>query len=157
MATQRQKKLAKAIVENLKADKPKNAKELVVSSGYDITTAEKQVPAVFEQKGVIEELEKLGFSEVKAKEVVGTILTSANEESNVRLKAADMVFKVNGTYAPEKSEVKQFNVQVNNFFSNPKIMEATRIYDEAIKNAIRNNEIKKPVDTLPNEQGLGNN
>ena len=101
MSTQLQKNLAQNIVKNVKAKKPKNAKELVLSSGYDINTATRQVPAVFEQKGVVEELAKLGFDENNAKRVVGEILNTGEEPN--RLKAADMIFKVNATYAPEKS------------------------------------------------------
>jgi hypothetical protein len=147
MATQRQKKLAKAIVENLDKDKPKNAGEILESIGYSKNTAIGISKEIIEGKGVIEELEKLGFSETKAKEVVGGILANENEESNTRLKAADMVFKVNATYAPERSEVKQTNIQANFFFANPKIMEATRIYEEALKQAIIN-ETEKPTETL---------
>lgn len=101
MATQKQKKLAKAIVENATVDKPKTMKELVVSSGYDITTAEKQVPAILELKGIKEELAKLGFDESNAKRVVGQILNDGEDQN--RLKAADLIFKVQGSYAPDKS------------------------------------------------------
>jgi hypothetical protein len=120
MATQRQKKLAKAIVENAVAEKPKNAKELVLSSGYDINTATRQVPAVFEQKGVVEELAKLGFNESNAKRVVGQILNTGEDPN--RLKAADMIFKVNGSYAPEK------NINVN-----VQVMDDQAISDLAIR------------------------
>ncbi len=154
MTTQRQKNLAKAMVENLKAKKPKNKKELVVSSGYGITTAEKQVPAVFEQKGVIEELEKLGFSEENAKSVVGNILSDEDAKSRDRLTAADMTFKVHGTYAPVQQEIKQTTVAIN-FFSSPKIQQATKAYEEQLKQAIYDNETQKPIETLPNEQDLG--
>ena len=98
MATELQKNLAKNIVKNLKRRKPLNKKELVVSSGYDMTTAEKQIPAVFEQKGVREELKILGFSEEKAKEVVAGIMLNEEVEPNARLKATDQVFKVSGSY-----------------------------------------------------------
>src|SRR5688572_13184316 len=104
MPTQRQKNLAKAMVENLQAKTPKTAKELVVSSGYDQTTAEKQVPAVLKQKGVQEELVRLGFTEDTAKSVVAQIMLDDEVDENARLKAADMTFKVHGSYAPEKQE-----------------------------------------------------
>jgi len=58
MATPRQEKLGKALIENVLSDKPKTLKELVVSSGYDETTAIKQVPAVINQKGVQEVIKR---------------------------------------------------------------------------------------------------
>ncbi len=103
MSTQRQKKLAKEIVKNLEREKPLNSGELVLSSGYSENTATRQIPAVFEQKGVVEELAKLGFDSNNAKRVVGEILN--NSEDQHRLKAADMIFKVGGDYAPEKKDI----------------------------------------------------
>lgn len=100
MSTLRQKKLARAIVDNIKAKKPKNKQELVVSSGYSVMSAESSAHLIIEQKGVIDALEDFGFSESKAKEVVGRVLTTGKEENQIR--AADMIFKVHGTYAPER-------------------------------------------------------
>ncbi len=101
MATLRQKKLAKAIVDNSTANEPLNKKELLVSSGYSEVSATASAKDIIEQVGVQEELELLGFTERNAKTVVGEILL-AGENDTVKLKAADMVFKVHGTYAPEK-------------------------------------------------------
>ena len=100
MSTILQKKLAKAVVENLKAKKPKNKKELVASSGYGEVTADRHSKIILEQKGVQEELKKLGFDSDSAKKVVGAILRKGKEEN--KLKAADMIFKVGGDYAAEK-------------------------------------------------------
>lgn len=101
MATERQKKLAKAIVENAKSDKPKTKGELLESIGYAKSTSEAIPGEIMKQKGVQEELEILGFNEDSAKRVVSEILTTSEDHN--RLKAADMIFKVRGTYAPEKS------------------------------------------------------
>lgn len=100
MATELQKNLAKEIVKNAKRKKPLNKKELVASSGYGVVTADKHATEVIEQKGVQEELENLGFDPDSAKKVVKHILAKGKEEN--RLKAADMIFKVTGDYAPEK-------------------------------------------------------
>lgn len=102
MATVRQKKLAKAIVENLKAKKPKNKKELLVSVGYAPSTAEVKQNEIMKQFGVSEELRALGFHEDGAKAVVESILYNPLVAPADRLKASDQVFKVQGTYAPEK-------------------------------------------------------
>ncbi len=101
MATELQKKLAINIVKNAKRKRPLNKGQLVEASGYSHTTAIKQLPAVFEQKGVQEELEALGFDLESAKAVVKKILTTGKEEN--RLKAAIEIFKVVGAYAPDKS------------------------------------------------------
>lgn len=101
MATLRQKKLAKAIVKNLSAPDPLNKQELVVSSGYSPTTADGHANEIIEQKGVQEELKVLGFDTDTAKGVVSKIMTDGENDS-VKLKAADMVFKVQGDYAPER-------------------------------------------------------
>lgn len=109
MSTEKQKGLAKAIVINAKNKNPKNAGELLESAGYDETTAKASPGRTIKQKGVQKELKKLGFTEQKAKEVVAQILGDSGVDPSARLKAADIVFKVNGSYAPEKS----LNVNVN--------------------------------------------
>lgn len=103
MSTILQKKLARNIVENLKSKTPKNKQELVLSSGYSLNTATRQIPAVFEQKGVTDELKALGFDEYSAKKVVGKILLDEEVEPQHRLKAAEQVFKVYGSFAPDKN------------------------------------------------------
>lgn len=102
MATILQKNLADNVVKNIKRKKPLNKKELVASSGYGKVTAQKHATEVLEQKGVLEELAILGFNVESAKKVVGQILLTG-ENDNVKLKASEMIFKVHGTFAPEKS------------------------------------------------------
>lgn len=102
MGTIRQKKLAKAIVENLKAKKPKNKKEILVSVGYGELTADRNQKFIIGQEGVKEELIALGFNEYSAKKVVQEIMLDPTVEPSARLKASDQIFKVHGTYAPDK-------------------------------------------------------
>ena len=109
MATLRQKKLAEALAMSIENGETPTKKDLLVSVGYPESTATTYPGKVLEQKGVREELEDLGFSEATAKKVVAEILINGEEES-ARLKAADMVFKVHGTYAPTES--KNLNVDV---------------------------------------------
>lgn len=53
---------------------------------------------------IIDELKKLGFDSNNAKRVVGEILNdSVDPEPRDRLKAAELVFKVQGDFAPERS------------------------------------------------------
>lgn len=112
MPTIKQRKLAKAIVENLESSEPLNKKELLVSVGYDQTTAEAMPGRTIEQKGVQEELEKLGFSEDNAKRVVAEIMNNPDVEPNARLKATDQTFKIHGSYAPERHQNVNVNVNV---------------------------------------------
>ena len=97
-----QKNLAENIIKNAKAKKQKNKKELVISSGYAIKTAEGHAPDIIEQKGVKEALEEMGFHSDNAKRVVAEILNKKSAQDKDRLKAADMVFDVHGDKAPEK-------------------------------------------------------
>lgn len=109
MSTLLQKELAQNIVKNAKRTKKLNKKELLVSSGYSELSASQSSKFIIEQKGVKEELAILGFDEQTAKQVVGEILRDKNNEPQHRLKAADMVFDVFGSKAPDKS----INLNVN--------------------------------------------
>ena len=111
MATLKQQNLAKAIIENAKEDKPKTAGELLESVGYAPTTAVGEPGRTIEQKGVQDELERLGFNEDAAKQVVADILSKGEKDTD-RLKAADLIFKVQGSYAPEKHQV-QADIKTN--------------------------------------------
>lgn len=103
MSTILQQNLAKEIIKNVKRKKPLNKKELVVSSGYSEISAESSSHIILQQEGVIEALEDFGFSVENAKRVVGSILNNEKVEPSTRLRASEQVFKVHGTYAPEKS------------------------------------------------------
>lgn len=112
MPTFKQKELAKAIVENLKERPMKTAQDMLVSAGYSEITADASSGRTIEQKGVQEALTDFGFSEENAKMVVAEILLKQDAEANSRLKAADMVFKVQGSYAPEKVDARNINVEI---------------------------------------------
>lgn len=111
MATVRQKKLARLIIENATLDKPLNKKQLVVNSGYTAVQAERKQKEITESKGVKKELEVLGFTEEAAMKVVQEIMNSKDVDPSARLKATDQVFKIRGTYAPEKSIIA--NIQLS--------------------------------------------
>lgn len=100
MATLRQKKVAKLIVEGLSQDKTSTGKELLASVGYGAALQD-QPGRVLRSEGVQEELKNYGFDTEIAKSVVAEILI-AGENDMVKLKAADMIFKVNDVYAAEK-------------------------------------------------------
>lgn len=105
MSTVRQKILAKKIVENMKLKKPKTKKEILVSSGFALNSASQNPDRIMESLGVSQELRALGFHEDAAKAVVEKIMNSELVAPADRLKATDQVFKVRGTYAPEKQAI----------------------------------------------------
>lgn len=100
MTTTKQKKLAHEIVKNASKEKPDTAGSLLEKVGYAEGLV-KQPGRVIEAPGVQEELARLGFDPVAAKSVVAEILYAGDNDAS-RLKAADMIFKVHGTYAAEK-------------------------------------------------------
>ena len=109
MATIRQKKLAIATIENMSKKNPLNKEKLVVSVGYSQKVAEKKATEILNSKGTVEELKELGFDSYNAKRVVGQILNKEYAEEKDRLKAAEIIFKVNGDFAAEK----HVNLNVN--------------------------------------------
>ena len=112
MSTQRQKKVARLIIENASLDKPLNAGEILEKVSYGKIS--KQPSRVFESQGVKDELAVLGFTELNAKTVVASILLNEKADNPSRLKAADQVFKVHGTYAPEKKAVHVDITEIKN-------------------------------------------
>ena len=102
MPSIRQKRVAKLIVENLTLDKPLTGGEIVESSGYG-ASMKKNSHVVLKSDGVEEALKEMGFTEENAQKVVSEIMLNPDVEPNARLKATDQVFKIKGSYAPEKS------------------------------------------------------
>lgn len=100
MATILQRRLAKEIIKNVNRQKPLNKKQMLVSAGYSESRATATPGYTLDQPGVTEALEEEGFTEENAKRVIKRILNKGKEENQVR--AADMIFKVHGTYAPER-------------------------------------------------------
>jgi Holliday junction resolvasome RuvABC DNA-binding subunit len=105
MSTILQQKLAEAIVENLKATEPLNMGELLVKVGYSESIATTKPGQVMEAKGVKDALFRMGFNTDNANRVVAEILNDETNEPKDRLKAAELVYKVQGDFAPEKHMV----------------------------------------------------
>jgi hypothetical protein len=105
VVTERQKRLAKEIADNAYAFKPKTAVEMLEDAGYSPILARSSAKRTMQGPGVLEELAKYGFTEENAKGVVAQILADEEIDPTARLKAADMMFKVAGAYAPEKKEL----------------------------------------------------
>lgn len=108
MSTIRQKRLAKAIVDNSLTKKPLGAGQMLENVGYKASVAKHKPKEIIEAEGVKVSLHQLGFDEESAKRVVAEILRFG-EDDNVRIAAAKEIFKVHGSYAAEKV----FNLTAN--------------------------------------------
>lgn len=111
MPTLKQKKVAQTIVESIKEGKTPTAKEILKTSNYKQSVVDTKSTYVLGTEGVQEALEELGFTEDNAKSVVTKIMLNEKVNPSDRLKATDQVFKVRGSYAPEKS--LNINVEVD--------------------------------------------
>ena len=131
MTTQRQKKVAELLVKNSTLDNPLNMGEIVEKSRYSQSMVIKP-SQVINSIGVQKELEVLGFNEVNAKQVVSEIMLNPETDANTRLKATDQVFKVQGTYAPDKTI--NVNVEIE---SSQEIIDLTKRLDELDKKQIK--------------------
>jgi len=110
--TPKQRRAAKIIYDIATGERTdiKNTGDIVIEAGYSATV--KDVPhKILDTSGVQMALDELGFNEITAKNVVKHILTNEISADKDRLKAADMVFKVHGTYAIEKHVNLNIDVQ----------------------------------------------
>lgn len=137
MATTKQKKLAKVIVANAIVDKPLNSSQMLAKVGYAETVAKHKQKDILESDGVKEELRILGFDEATAKEVVSSILKNEAEESKDRLKAAEMVFKVHGSFK-ESEKPQEKSTITYNFIQNTAIQADIKLLEDAIKTKLLN-------------------
>lgn len=130
MPTARQKKVAKLIIQNATLDKPLNGGEMLENARY--SKAMQIAPGkVLESIGVQQALEEAGFTEDNAKKVVTEIMLNNEEDAQARLKATDQVFKVKGSYAPEKSA--RINVNLNAEVENKELEELRIKYEAELK------------------------
>lgn len=113
MPTERQKKVAEALIGNITAAQPLTRNQLLSEKvDYTTITALKKGDDIVTHPGVKQALEDYGFTAEGAKRVVANIMYSS-ETDLARLKATDQVFKVLGTYAAEKSLNVNANIEVN--------------------------------------------
>lgn len=131
MATENQRKVAELIVENTLLDIPLNGGEMLEKVGYS-EGIQKSPSRVLQSEGVKEHLKVLGFDEDNAKHVVVEIMLNPAIEPNARLKATDQVFKVQGSYAAEKS----INLNMNANIADPKSLEIAKKYEEELKSKL---------------------
>lgn len=111
MPNLRQRKAAKNFVEAIQSGEVITAGEILKRSDY-AESVQKVPHAVFESEGFKEALEEIGFTEDNAKKVVAEIMLNENVNPSARLEAAKEVFKVHGTYAPEKHVNTNLNLEL---------------------------------------------
>jgi hypothetical protein len=100
MPTVKQKKVARAIVDNIKVDKPITGGEIVENSGYGKSM--RLFPGrILESQGVKEELKTLGFSVEAADQVIWRLLHKGKKEET-KIKAAQEIYKRLGAYEDTK-------------------------------------------------------
>lgn len=103
MSSQKQKKLAKQIAQDIANGTERTDKDLVTSVGYSEITADAHSKRTLESQGLKDELEKLGINLDEADSVVRSILKSPTVYEMVtpdnQLRAADMIYKRLGAYA----------------------------------------------------------
>lgn len=111
--TPRQRRAARIMADVAMGKRPdiKSQGDIVVEAGYSPATKDSP-KTLLNTNGVTTALEDIGFNEHTAKKVVQSILNSDKAMHKDRLKAADMVFKVHGTYAAEKHVSLNIDAQV---------------------------------------------
>lgn len=133
MPTTKQKRVAKLVIENSTMDKPMTGGEIVESSGYGVSM-KKNPQVILESDGVKEALVEYGFSEDNAKQVVADIMLNDRVDPSARLKATDQVFKVHGSYAPEKTTSTNLNVEVK--LENKELEDIRVKYEKELKDKL---------------------
>lgn len=102
-ATQNQKAAARNLMLNASTRRHSTLRDLLIASGYSTLNAANNAQQILTSPGVVSSLEALGFNEEVAKAMVAEILFNGEEQN--RLKAAELVFKVRGSFAPEHKVV----------------------------------------------------
>lgn len=106
--TPRQRKVAKLVVDSaLGKINATSHKEIVAAAGYGKGIQNTPL-RVMNSDGVNEALNDLGFNEETAKKVIAKILNSDESKDENKIRAADLVFKVKGSYVADQ------NVKENN-------------------------------------------
>lgn len=136
MASPRQQRAAEAVIKNLYAAKPVAIGQVLKSVGYGFGL-QNSPKRVLESDGFKEALENLGFTEANAKKVVGQILNSTKAKDKDRLKAAELTFKVHGSFAPERSMNVNATIDLNQ--TDTATQSLAEEYEEKLRQQMLNN------------------
>jgi hypothetical protein len=100
--TTNQKKVAKMIVEQSASGKKISGKQILAKAGYGKGMA-KHAGQVINSRGVKKQLKLLGFDVTSARKVGAAILNHGEEQNKVAVMRE--IFKIYGSYAPEKQQI----------------------------------------------------
>lgn len=132
MPTIRQRKLVNALVDNALTDKPETLTKILENVGYKPSVA-KTPDTIIEGKGV-QELLKQYLPDELITEKVNWLLH--HDEWQAVNAGVDKAAKLKGMYAPEKTESKSLNVNVN---VDPKTQQIADEYEDKLKQNLLNN------------------
>ena len=110
MSTIRQKLVARELKNAIENNIPITGGRVAEKCGYG-KDAILNPRRVLERRGVKKELAILGFSEFEADTTVGQILLKGKKDES-KLRAADIIYKRVGSYAPEKSQSVNLNLEI---------------------------------------------
>ena len=133
MPTLKQKKVAKAVVEQVMAEKGskvKNIGTIVKEAGYSEVCA-KSPTKVTKTAGFKELMEQYLPDEQLA--IIHNKHLHNEERPDISIKALDMAYKLKGKNAPEKKLIVNANVDLKN---NPKVQEMIDRQNEDLRNVI---------------------
>lgn len=133
MATFRQKAAAKETVKIITGESElKTSKELLAKCSYG-KGLQKQPNRVLESKGYLETLDKYLPDDYLADKHTELI---NDKESAIRIKALDLAYKVKGSYAPEKKQ--SVNLNLNTELKNSKqSRELIDEYEQKLQNMLK--------------------
>lgn len=139
--TLKQKTLAHLVADAINNGSDKSQGQLIQEAGYSPVTAENP-KIVFNQDGFKKELAKLGFSINAADQQVNNLLVNGKKEET-KLKAADLIYKRLGGYAPDRT----INVSVKgNIKEFEQFKELREKYEAELLSTLTHEEPVRPVD-----------
>jgi len=155
VVTVKQKALAHIVADAINNGSDKSQAELIKQAGYSDVSAENP-KIIFGTPGFKHELAKLGFSLQAADQQVNNLLVNGTKEET-KLKAADLIYKRLGGYAPDRTVNISVKGSVEEF---QKFADLRKKYEEELLTTLTNEEavgdIHPRVDIRePDENGNG--
>jgi len=134
MGTIKQKKTAELVVKTLKGESKKNAGEILDKVGYSKNVSRSPKP-ILESEGFLEEFNKL-IPDRKLTNKHNELLF--DEKSEIQIKALDLAYKIKGSYAPEKKESVNLNLnsKLEGLKDSKKIKQLATEYEEKLKKTL---------------------
>lgn len=87
------------LIKIIASERPKSARAALIMAGYAKSTASVKAGKILNHPDVQKGLEGLGFTADKAKGAVASILYDESASAMAKIRAADLVFRILGSYA----------------------------------------------------------